>query len=57
MSDLKTGPCCGHHLASHDWHEDGWGHQGCGHRGCRCPNTFTEAMRMKFAPLVLTESD
>ena len=43
MSELSVAPCCGHHLASHDWHEDGYGHQGCGHFNCHCPRTFSEA--------------
>ena len=40
--------CCGHHLACHDWHEDGWGHQGCGHKGCACPRTFSEAFAARM---------
>ena len=41
--------CCGHHLACHDWHEDGWGHQGCGHKDCTCSRTFSQAYAARMA--------
>lgn len=40
----SSAPCCGHHLASHEWHEDGVGRQGCGHIGCGCRLAFSQAL-------------